>query len=212
MKNLIILTIFISFSSNAFSQNKLGLVTYSPDSTLVVQHYWNVIDETADSVVITGEKINYQLPVMEKAAKKYANFYQDSLSAPFDFKIITINKIWHLNENTIVIVATNESIRINSIYYSHLIFIDKKSLEVNLWITAASARGNNDLDFFVDTFDKIIILPKSDNKILEDKIFSLNIKTETFQEIKINKSNSKLLDKNIRKSKFNKSGVFIIKY
>jgi hypothetical protein len=81
-----------------------------------------------------------------------------------------------------------------------------------LWITAASARGNNDLDFFVDTFDKIIILPKSDNKILEDKIFSLNIKTETFQEIKINKSNSKLLDKNIRKSKFNKSGVFIIKY
>lgn len=81
-----------------------------------------------------------------------------------------------------------------------------------MWITAASARGKNDLDFFVDTFDKIIILPKSDNKILEDKIFSLNIKTETFQEIKINKSNSKLLDKNIRKSKFNKSGVFIIKY
>lgn len=202
MKHLIIFAVFITFNLNAFSQNKLGLVTYNPDSTLVVKHHWNVSDETVDSVVIKSKEINFQLPVMEGAAKKYAILYQDSFSAPFDFQRLTINKIWYFDENTIALIATNESLRIDSLYYINLIFIDKKSFETVFWITARSPRGKYDLEFLTDTLHRKIIVPKNENKILDDQIFSLYTKYETFQDIKISKNNSKSLDKNIRKIKF----------
>lgn len=202
MKHLIIFAVFMTFNLNAFSQNKLGLVTYNPDSTLVVKHHWNVSDETVDSVVIKSKEINFQLPVMEGAAKKYAILYQDSFSAPFDFQRLTINKIWYFDENTIALIATNESLRIDSLYYINLIFIDKKSFETVFWITARSPRGKYDLEFLTDTLHRKIIVPKNENKILDDQIFSLYTKYETFQDIKISKNNSKSLDKNIRKIKF----------
>lgn len=211
MRGLIFI-VFISISINLFAQSNLGLVTYSQDSTLVVKHFWNVSDNTADSVVITGKNIDFQLPVMENAARKYANSNNNFSSLPFDFKRLTINKIWYFDENTIALIATNESIRIDSLYYIHLIFIDKKTFETVFWITARSPRGRYDLEFLTDTLNKKIILPKNKNKILDDQIFLLNTKNETFQEIKISKNNSVMSDTKSHKSKFSESDVFMINY
>lgn len=209
----VIFLIFV-FSISLISAQQRQWKVFNSDSTLVANHYWNESKESLDSLVMVSNREYWKYrftPIKDELRRQYQEIYtEDSLSAPYDFKIPTITKMWHFDDSHIAIVGKNKGESFHFRHYLHFVLLDKKTLKTDLWITFLNPRGYGDIVLLIDSKRKKIWLPKEQNFIRENKIYRLNMEKETFKEIYLKKEKTKYIrtiDHN-----YLKSGVFEICY
>ena len=173
----------IGFS--CFSQQEIkDWITYSNDSIVVAKHYWNDAKMQLDSITINSKGNEFRLPKFKQyEEEQLLSIYKDSLSMPFDFALPLVTSIKRLNKSILIVAGHNKGIQKMFSYYIHILLINTEKNEIMCWVVARASRGNYDPIYIINDKKKQLIIPKENNYIREEKIYSLNPKKTKYKEI-----------------------------
>lgn len=182
--HLILKITILLIGINCFSQEKKTWIEHSNDSIVSVKHYYDGASQQLDSLVFKYEGEKIRLVEYKKNIKKeFILKYKDSLSMPFDIALPTITHITNLNASTFIAIGNNMGVEKIHSNYLNILIIDKSTYKINQWITALVPRGSFKSVFLVDEQKKIIKLPREENHILENKVYTLDYKREKYKEV-----------------------------